>query len=227
MERAKQIAGEAVANLVENNQVIGLGTGSTIVYAIKMLEIRIKKEKLKFLAVPTSSCTKILAIKAGIPLTSLEEYPELDIAIDGADEVDPKLNLIKGKGAALTQEKIVASAAKQFFVAIDESKLVKCLGQNYSLPIEVLPCAWRAVERKMERMNGKPVLRLISETARPVITDNGNFILDVDFGLIKNPKQLEQKLDAIPGIIETGLFVGMTTAVYVGTKKNKIKVLKK
>ena len=223
LKHAKQIAGEAVANLVKNNQIVGLGTGSTIAYAIKALGFRIKRENLKILAIPTSSSTKILATEAGIPLTSLDIHPELDIAIDGADEVDKKLNLLKGKGAALTQEKIVARAAKKFYIAIDETKLVRYIGQKCSLPIEVLPFAWRAIKKNLEELGGKSVLRLIPKTKRPVITDNGNFILDVDFGLIKAPKKLEQELDRIPGVVETGIFVNMATAVYVGTKQNKIR----
>jgi ribose 5-phosphate isomerase A len=161
----------------------------------------------------------MLAVRCGIPLTTLEEHPKLDLAIDGADQIDEKLNLIKGMGGALTREKIVASASEKLVIVADESKKVKVLGENnHPVPIEALPFAATLVMRKLEEIGGKPRLRERMEKVGPVVTDNGNLLIDVDFGLIKKPIDVENKLKKISGIVETGLFIEMADTVYVGKR---------
>jgi ribose 5-phosphate isomerase A len=147
----------------------------------------------------------------------LDEHPKLDLAIDGADQIDKKLNLIKGMGGALLREKIVASAAKQFIIIADASKMTDEFGKNQKVPVEVLPFAYTTVTAKILEKGGDPSLREGKQKVGPVVTDNGNFILDVDFGFIKNPAELQLELKFIPGVIETGLFINMADIAYVGT----------
>ncbi len=211
----KRAALEAVKN-VKDGYVVGLGSGSTAAYAIQDIGRKIKQEGLRILGVPTSYQALLLAVDCGIPLTTLHEHPQLNLTIDGADQIDDELNLIKGIGGALTREKIVASASKQLIIVADETKLVKTLGTNHSVPIEVLPFASPTVLLKIHEMEGKPVLRGIKGKVGPILTDNGNFIIDVDFGPINTPKELNTQLKLIPGVIETGLFIEMANIVYVG-----------
>lgn len=215
-EEEKKRAAQEASLLVKNGQTIGLGTGSTVNYLIEALAKRTANEVFSFKAIPTSNATADYAKKFGITLTTFEENPELDIDIDGADQVDPNLNLIKGLGGALTREKIVASASNQFIIIIDHAKMTKKLGENQSLPVEVIPFSTPIVVKKLEKLGGKPVLRLTTGSQEPFITDNSNYILDVSFGPITNPKELEAKIKMIPGVVEHGLFVGMANAVYVG-----------
>ncbi|MDH5807198.1 MAG: ribose 5-phosphate isomerase A [Candidatus Methanomethylicaceae archaeon] len=218
-------AAKAALEEIENNQIIGIGTGSTVAIFIKLLGEKIKKEKLKIKAIPTSYQSLYLAIENGIEITSLEEYPEIDLAIDGADEVDPNLNLIKGGGAALTREKIIDSSAKKFVVIIDESKFVKKLGEKSPLPIEVIPIAWKKIIKKIEEMGGNAKLRDGGDRKDgPIITDNGNFIIDARFNSID--KNLELKLKMIPGVVEVGLFMDMVDVVYIGNEKGFKKLTK-
>jgi ribose 5-phosphate isomerase A len=169
----------------------------------------------------------MLAVKHEIPLTTLEEHTVLDLTIDGADQIDEKLNLIKGMGGALAREKIVASASKKFVIVADRSKKAKILGENnHPVPIEVLPFATTFVMREIRRIGGKPFLREGAKKVGPVITDNGNVILDADFGLIRNPEELMHKLKSLPGVVETGLFVNMADVVYVGTPSSVEKIEK-
>ncbi|MBS7616287.1 ribose 5-phosphate isomerase A [Candidatus Bathyarchaeota archaeon] len=228
VENAKKNAAlEAVKN-VKNGFVIGLGSGSTVAYAAEELGKRIKTEKLHVLAVPTSHQSFMLSVKNGIPTTTFEENPTLDLTIDGADQIDEKLNLIKGMGGALTREKIVAAASKKLIIIADERKAVKTLGENkQAVPIEVVPFATQFVIRKIATFGGKPKIREGSGKVGPVITDNGNFLIDADFGLIRNPAELEKKLKAVPGVVETGLFVGMTDTVYLGTREGVKKIERK
>jgi len=216
-EEAKRKAALEAVKHVKDGFVVGLGSGSTIAYAFQEIGKRIKNEGSKVYGVPTSYQAFMLATKYGIPTTTLDEHPRLDLAIDGADQIDKKLNLIKGMGGALLREKIVAAAAKQFIIIVDESKMTDSLGKNQRVPLEVLPFAFVTVMSKIREMNGKPFLREGTDKVGPVITDNGNFIIDVDFGSIKNPKELECKLKSIPGVIETGLFIGMADIAYIGT----------
>lgn len=213
----KKVVGHEAAKLVNDGDVVGLGTGSTTHFFIEELGERIKKEELKILGIPTSYQSFFLAQKSGIPLTTLEEH-NLDLAVDGADEVDPHLNLIKGGGAAHTLEKIVDASADKFVVVVDESKMVEKLGA-FPVPVEVIPQALRVVEEQIKNMGGAPDLRMAQRKDGPVITDNGNLVVDIDFGLIEEPRQLEIKLNSIPGVVENGIFSGIADEVIVGTKK--------
>lgn len=216
-EKAKKAAALAAVKHVKNGFIVGLGSGSTAAYAIEEIGKRIKREKIRVLGVPTSYQALMLAAKHGIPLTTLEEHPTLDVTIDGADQVDKELNLIKGMGGALTREKIIASASKKNIAVVDESKKVGLLGEkDHPVPTEVLPIALPIVVQKLKKMGGHPVLREVKGKVGPIVTDNGNFILDVHFGLIHNASDLAHNLKMITGVIETGLFIEMASMVYVG-----------
>jgi len=217
IEEAKRSAALAAVKHVQDNFVIGLGSGSTVAYAIEEIGNRIKREKIRVSAVPTSYQAFMLAVKHGIPITTLEEHPILDLTIDGADQIDDELNLIKGMGGALTREKIVASASKKLVIVGDERKKVKFLGEsNHPVPIEVIPFATPIVMHGIKEMGGKPFLRESNKKVGPVMTDNGNVIIDVSFGLIHEPAELGRKLKGLPGVVETGLFVKMADTVYLG-----------
>jgi ribose 5-phosphate isomerase A len=200
----KRLAGEAAAELVKSGMVVGLGTGSTVAWTIKRLGARIKDEGLEFLGVPTSFQAENLAIASGIRLTTLNQHPDLDLAIDGADQVDHDLFVIKGGGAAHTREKVVSCSAQKFVIVADESKYVEELA--YPVPVEVLPFALRLVEKRLRDLGGVPVLRLGKMKDGPVITDNGNLVTDVDFGLIEDPAALAARISPIPGVVEHGIF---------------------
>ena len=220
----KRNVGYAAAELVEDGNVVGLGTGSTTYYFIEKLGNRILEEKMDILGIPTSYQSFLLAKENGIPVTTLEEH-DIDIAVDGADEVDSNLNLIKGGGAAHTMEKIVDYAADKFIVVVDESKIVDKLGE-FPVPIEVIPQACRTVSNHVKRLGGGPDLRMGKMKGGPVITDNGNFVVDVKFESIDFPEVLEKDLNAIPGVVENGIFAGIVDEVMVGTTDG-VKTLKK
>jgi ribose 5-phosphate isomerase A len=215
-ELKRKAAWKAIKH-VKDGFVVGLGSGSTAAYAIEALGERIKSENLNLLAVPTSHQAFLLAVKCGIAVTTLDEHPVIDVTIDGADQIDPELNLIKGMGAALAREKIVASVSKENVIIADESKKVKVLGENdHPIPVEVVPFSITVVKNKIEAFGGKTVLREGKGKLGPVITDNGNAILDAVFGVICNAAELEVKLKMIPGVVETGLFVGLASTAYIG-----------
>ena len=217
-ESAKQAAALSAVTHIKDGLVVGLGSGTTIAYALEEIGRRIREQQLKILGVPTSHQARLLAVRHRIPLTTMDEHPRLDMTIDGADQVDGKLNMIKGMGGALTREKIVASASKLNIIIIDETKLTSQLGVNQPVPVEVMPFAVSVVETKLRRLKGKPVLREATAKLGPVVTDNGNFIFDVDFGPIAHPEDLNRLIKEIPGVVENGLFVGMASVVYVGGK---------
>ncbi len=220
---AKRAAGYKAADMVQDGMVVGLGTGSTVYYMIERLAERIQNEGLKVAGIPTSHQTAIRARQAHIPLTTLDDNPVVDIAIDGADEVDPKLRLIKGRGAAHLREKCVAGAARQFIVVVDDAKVVKRLGTQ--VPVEVLPFALTPVISSLRALGCEPVIREAVKKDGPVITDNGNFVVDCKFKEIKDPENLESAIAAIPGVIESGLFTAYarkTTVVVGGEKKCKV-----
>jgi ribose 5-phosphate isomerase A len=221
MELKKSVGYEA-AQLVDNGNVVGLGTGSTASYFIEKLGHRIKQEQMEILGVPTSYQSFFLAKKAEIPITTIEEH-DVDIAVDGADEVDKHLNLIKGGGAAHTMEKIIDEAAERFIVIVDDSKVVNTLG-GIPVPIEVIPKARRIVYKNVKKLGGIPNLRKFK--SYPLITENNNFIIDVKFKKIGNPKSLEAKLNNIPGIVENGIFSGVVEKVLVGTNEG-VSILEK
>jgi ribose 5-phosphate isomerase A len=201
----KRMAAESAAAQVASGMTVGLGTGSTAAFVLEALGIRIR-DGLRITCVPTSEATAARARELGIPL-ALDVVS--DIAIDGADEVDPRtLNLIKGRGGALLREKIVAQATRRFLVVVDETKLVFQLGAGL-LPVEVAPFGWQATARRLENL-GAQLQR------RDFVTDNGNYILDCSFGLMDNPESLASQLDHIAGVVEHGLFIGLTAEVHVG-----------
>ncbi|HAX80796.1 MAG TPA: ribose 5-phosphate isomerase A [Cyanobacteria bacterium UBA11372] len=213
----KQQVGKAASDRVQSGSIVGLGTGSTTAYAIQYIGERLQSGELKdIVGIPTSFQAEVLARQYGIPLTTLDVVDHIDIAIDGADEVDPQLNLIKGGGAAHTREKIVDCLAEQFIVVVDSSKLVDKLGSIFAVPIEVLPLAYAPVMRAVEKLGGKPELRMGVKKAGPVITDQGNMVIDAKFDNIDDPAGLEKTLNNIPGVLENGLFIGVTNLVLVG-----------
>jgi len=219
MENAKQNASyQAVSDQISDSSVIGIGSGSTVVYAVEKLGL-LHRQGINIKAcIPSSFQAQQLILDNGLPLASLNEYPEIDVAFDGADEVDPNLNCIKGGGGCHLQEKLVISNAKKWFIVADQGKKSQKLGSIWKkgIPLEVVPMAYRSILIKLSKMNSKPVLRLAKSKAGPVVTDSGNFIIDADFGPISNPQKLDEDLHRIPGIIETGLFVGMANGVYYG-----------
>lgn len=215
-KKAKQAAAEAVVSMIEPGMAVGLGTGSTASLAIRALGERIRGERLGVRAVATSFASERLAAEEGIPLTSLDRSPELDLAFDGADEVDPDLNLIKGRGAAHTREKIVAAAASRFVVLVDESKLVDRLGERMPLPVEVVPMAVEPVMRVLRRLGGDPELRMGVRKDGPVVSDQGMWIVDAMFDVISDPDHVDRTLLSTPGVVDHGLFLGMATDVIVG-----------
>ncbi len=222
----KQEVGRQAAARVQSNTVIGLGTGSTTAYAIQFIGERLAAGEITNVkGVPTSFQASVLAKRYGIPLTTLDEVDTIDLAIDGADEVDPQMNLTKGGGAAHTREKIVDGLAREFIVVVDSSKLVEQLGTTFALPVEVMPLAVAPVTKALEALGGKPDLRMGVKKDGPVITDQGNMVLDVTFGAIDNPADLEKTINNIPGVLENGLFIGLATEVLVGeVKDGQVKV---
>ncbi|XP_055613748.1 ribose-5-phosphate isomerase [Uranotaenia lowii] len=222
LEQAKKIAAfKAVDEYVRNNTVVGVGSGSTVVYAVQRLAERVSKEGLKLVCIPTSFQARQLIIEHGLVLGDLEQHPTIDCAIDGADEVDANMVLIKGGGGCLLQEKIVASCAKQLIVIADYTKDSKLLGQQYKkgVPIEVVPMAYVPIKNKItSTYGGKMVLRMAVAKAGPVVTDNGNFILDWHFPTSEdiNWDMVNRDIMMIPGVVETGLFVKMATKAYFG-----------
>lgn len=222
MDNEKKISAKCATELIKDGMILGLGTGSTANYVIENIGRRIKEENLQIQAVPTSLETEMLAIKNKIPLTSLLINPMIDLAIDGADQVDKNLFAIKGKGGAHTKEKIVSESAKKFVVCVDEKKIVDVLFE--SIPIEVILCAKNLVEKKIIDLGGKPKLRKAERKFGPVITENGNIILDCDFGEIEDPKKLSSQLSSITGVLEHGIFTNLAE-VHVG-EKGGAKILK-
>ncbi|GIV58847.1 MAG: ribose-5-phosphate isomerase A [Rhodothermaceae bacterium] len=216
-EAAKRVAGERVAAMVEDGMCLGLGTGSTAARAIEALGRRIREEGLRLAGVATSFFAERMARAHGIRLLTFDEVDELDLAFDGADEVDPALNLIKGRGAAHTREKVVASCARRFVVLVDESKLVDRLGTKRPVPVEVLPMAAAPVQRALERMGARAELRMGQQKDGPVVTDQGLWVIDATFpGGLDDPAACGRALRALPGVLDHGLFIGMATEVLVG-----------
>jgi ribose 5-phosphate isomerase A len=215
--RAKRKAAERAVKHVENGMVLGIGSGSTVSYFIKQLGELVAANKLyDICGVPTSIQTALEAIHVNIPLTTLDEHPQLDLGIDGADQLDMKLNAIKGGGGALLREKIVAAACKEYIIIADETKLVDTLGQDKVVPIEIYPFAITPAMKSVEKLGAKVSLRTSTGKLGPLVTDNGNYILDADFGPIADPWWLNEELHKIPGVVETGLFLGFAHIAYIG-----------
>lgn len=213
---SKKFVGGAAAQLVQDGMIVGIGTGSTMAFAIEELARRVREEGLHITAVPTSFQSRMLCMKLGIPVRDMQDAASLDLAVDGADEVSPALDLIKGGGASLTREKIVAVMAKQFIVVVDESKLVPRLGETFAIPVEVLPSALAYAEKTVAGLGGTSTLRLGVAKDGPVITDNSQFVLDLRFPPTVDLRTVDQVLHRTPGVVETGLFFGIAQKALVG-----------
>ncbi len=213
----KKTVGVEAARMVGQGDVVGLGTGSTAEFMIEELGRRVREEHLDILGVPTSFSAAALARANGIRTGTMDDVDRIDIAVDGADEVDPAMNLIKGGGAAHLREKIVDGLAERFIVIVDESKLVERLGMQCPVPLEVLPMAVQPVMRAVEALGAEPVLRMAARKVGPVITDQGNMVVDARFNGIDDPGGMESRLNNIPGILENGLFVGLATEILIGS----------
>nr|CAB3265691.1 ribose-5-phosphate isomerase-like [Phallusia mammillata] len=227
VDAAKRLAARAaVDEYVKNGQKVGIGSGSTIKFAVERIAERTKDESLNVVCVPTSFQARELILSSGLVLESLDTTPVLDVAIDGADEVDKDFVLIKGGGGCLTQEKIVAAAAKKFIVIADYRKDSTLLGEQYKkgIPVEVIPMARVPIKRKIEsNFGGKAELRMAINKAGPVVTDNGNFILDWKFDKVHKWSEVHKEIKLMPGVVETGLFVDMTNAVFFGLEDGSVK----
>lgn len=229
IEKLKQIAGEKAAEFVRSGMVVGLGTGSTAVYATKAIGQMLQDGRLHhILGIPTSDLTARQAQEAGISLTTLDDHPLIDLIIDGADEIDPQLNLIKGLGGALLREKIAATAAKQMIVVSDRRKVVGRLGTLAPVPVEVIRFARRPVHDFLTGLGADVALRMEKETGeRPYITDEGNYILDCTFpGGLADPSAIAQTIIACPGVVEHGLFLGLATLAIIADETG-VTLLKK
>jgi ribose 5-phosphate isomerase A len=212
----KQQAASQVLAFIQSGMIVGLGAGSTALLAVQGLaEALARGELAGILGIPCSSVIEAEARRLGIPLTTLEDHPVIDLTFDGADEVDPDLNLIKGGGGALVREKIVAQASRREIIVVDESKLSPLLGTRWALPVEVVPFGWGSQAAYLESLGARIRLRLGDGAAEPFITDQGNYILDCDFGPIADPVGLGARLDARTGIVGHGLFLGLATDVIV------------
>jgi ribose 5-phosphate isomerase A len=223
--RFKKEAAKAAAQLVQNGMIVGLGTGSTAAYLVTELGRRVAEEGLHFTGIPTSERTAEQARSLGIPLVTLADVKEIDLTIDGADEVQlGTLSLIKGHGGALLREKIVAAASKRMAVIVDETKLVKRLGGTLAVPVEVVPFGWEATERKLRAIGAGTELRPGVDD-KPYVTDGGHYILDCAFGSIADPKKVARELDETVGVVEHGLFLGLAKQVFVGAPGG-VKILK-
>jgi len=220
----KQIVADAAIKEVKSDMILGLGSGSTAALMIKSLGDELRSGKLKNIkGVATSFQSEVLAHQLNIPLIDLAAVSQIDLAIDGADEVDKGFQLIKGGGGCHVREKLVASKANQLLIVVDETKLVQNLNQSFPLPVEVLPNAWKQVQEVISEMNGSSSLRMATKKAGPVVTDQGNLVLDVLFNDgIKNPKDIEKTINNIPGVLENGLFVDLTDKVLVGKIEDNI-----
>lgn len=212
----KQMAAEQGASLVESGMVLGLGSGSTATLAVQAIGRRLREGSLRdVIGVPSSGAIAEVARESGVPLATLDEHPVLDLDLDGADEVDPNLDLIKGLGGALLWEKIVATASRRVVIFVDESKLVERLGTRAPLPVEVIPFGWRSHLAFIESLGGKPALRKNAD-GKPFVTDEGNYILHCRFDRMADPVELDGRLLTRAGIVGTGLFLGIAHRVIIG-----------
>ena len=213
-ERLKELAAEKAVEEVRSGMILGLGTGSTIYYALLKLG-QMVKVGLDIIGIPTSEQTSQIAEEQGIRLSTVMENPVIDLTIDGADEVDPSLNLIKGLGGALVREKIIAHASNRLVIVADESKIVDYLGAKVPLPVEVVQFGWESTQMALNQICQRSVLRQVDD--QTFRSDNGNFILDCYFDQISDPKQIEIRINGIPGVVDNGLFVGWADRVIFGT----------
>lgn len=220
MYNPRKLVGEKAAEYVKNGMRVGLGTGSTASFAIQAIG-KLVQQGMDVTCFPTSIASETLAESLSIPLLEEHEVDRLDLTIDGADEVDPHKNLIKGGGGALLREKIVGQISNQYIIIVDDSKLVNRLGA-FSVPIEVVPFAWTVTANHIHQLGGETTLREADDGF--FITDNGNYILDCDFGLIDDPASLDKEINMIPGVVCNGLFIGMADLVICANTKGEIEV---
>ena len=213
----------AAAESVSDGMVVGLGTGRTANYAIRKLA-SMASSGISLICIPTSDATSLLARKLGLTVSTMDEYPDITVTIDGADAVDPSLNMIKGRGGALLREKIVASASKMEVIVADEAKIVKFLGMKEPLPVEIVRFGYRSTMASLTTLGCEPVLR--AEGGKPFVTDSTNYIADCRFGRIDDPAGLNAKINTIPGVVENGLFAGIASVVYVGGA-NGVRIMRK
>lgn len=221
--REKEKAAESASSLISDGMVVGLGTGSTAEIVIRAIGNRIKTEEFEIFGVPTSLRTEMVAIECGIPITTLSEHPSLDICIDGADQVDSELNLIKGGWGSHTREKIVSYAAKKLVICVEEEKIMEQLTKP--VPLEVLPYAVKIVEKQVKKLGGKPALRSEGTRGGYSVTEHGNLVIDADFGVIHNPEEMSTALSSVVGSLEHGIFTN-AAEVHVGNEKG-VRVLKR
>ena len=221
--REKEKAAESASSLISDGMVVGLGTGSTAEIVIRAIGNRIKTEEFEIFGVPTSLRTEMMAIECGIPITTLSEHPSLDICIDGADQVDSELNLIKGGWGSHTREKIVSYAAKKLVICVEEEKIMEQLTKP--VPLEVLPYAVKIVEKQVKKLGGEPALRSEGTRGGYSVTEHGNLVIDADFGVIHNPKEMSTALSSVVGSLEHGIFTN-AAEVHVGNEKG-VRVLKR
>jgi ribose 5-phosphate isomerase A len=218
LDRLKRAAAQAAVTLISNGMIVGLGTGSTASFAVSIIAQRVA-DGLNVIGIPTSEKIAQQARSEGIPVSTLAEHDHIDVAIDGADEVEiGTLNLIKGRGGALLREKIVATAAERLIIIVDDSKLVDRLGIRASVPIEVVPFGWQATAKSLRTLGAGLTLRLGPDD-QPFVSDGGHYILDCAFGVIEDPVHLQQQLDRAVGVVENGLFLGLTSQVIVGSRE--------
>jgi len=225
IELAKRNAAiRAVDENLGKGMILGIGSGSTVVYAVKRIAELNREKNLNVKCIPSSFQAYQLIVESDLNLTSLDQYPEIDIDIDGADEIDKDLNLIKGGGGCLVQEKIVAYNSKELIIIADFRKNSDILGEKWKkgVPIEVIPIAYKPIFKKLEKLGALPTLRMAKAKAGPLVTDNSNFIIDADFGTITNPRELNQTLINIPGVVDTGLFIDMTSKAYIGQEDGNV-----
>ncbi|RLI72507.1 ribose 5-phosphate isomerase A [Candidatus Heimdallarchaeota archaeon] len=224
----KQKSAQKALSYVKNGMVLGIGSGSTVREFIRLLAASSSLDLQSIICIPSSFDTESLLVKANLRLGRLNQFSKIDLTIDGADRVDSKLNLIKGGGGALLREKIVAAASKEVIIIVDESKLVKELAGSYPIPVEVLPLAKVFVENALQKLGGKPSLRLAANKLGATITDNGNMLLDTEFTKIPDIAKLEEEINNIPGVFENGLFSNrLVTRIIIATTTKGIIVKEK
>ncbi|HVY76157.1 MAG TPA: ribose-5-phosphate isomerase RpiA [Puia sp.] len=220
----KQLAAEKAVEFLKDGMTVGLGTGSTAWWAIEKIGEKVKKEGWKIRAIATSLRSEAQARSLGIPIYGFDEIDEIDITIDGADEADSKLYLIKGGGGALLREKIVATNSRQMIVVADDSKYVKTLGK-FPLPVEVVLFGWEKTFQKLKALGCEPKQRIDKDSGKPYLTDNGNYIVDCSFGSIPDPVALHERINAITGVVDNGLFVNIASKLVLGYADGKVKVI--
>ena len=219
----------AVEENVKKDMILGIGSGSTIVYVVEKISEFLNTEKSSIICIPTSFQSQDLILRNGLKMATLDQYPDINLALDGADEIDSDLNLIKGGGGCLVQERIVAASAQELVIVADWTKSSSVLGEKWlnGVPVEIIPQAQRFLHKKFREIGGEPKLRQSVAKLGPLITDNGNFIIDVNFGKIHSPKELHSQLVELPGVVDTGIFVNMTSKAYIGQKDKEVLILRK